>query len=815
MVERQENGVFEPGLGLAVVQEAGSRTGFALEAGRDGVLLKLQGAALGSLLSIADVVSTVPGVRPPFELASGPRGLRHLRSHLREASLTVRTRGLIDASRRASRGECTLEEISPRGGTLRIGGMLGGVPFTARLSIRPGRGAAQGSDVRLDVGSVRVWGLSGTPWRALPRVLAGLLPPGTVVSADDDGIDLALLPAVLRPLVASLGFKVPLVRGIGLTAVEVDRESIGLRFGSASIGAPAREPPPAIRLPDDPEEELSDLFARGPESAPPPEVEDRILAAGLDCPRLWPELLARARAAGEERPESVPAHLVAVLVAMHLRILVPVADRAVLLRRLVTAVGYEGDAREAACAGRLIAVETESLPVAEAIEILEALRARGVVEPAVLAATALALDRSGRRDEASATRARALSMTTPAGLEAFVRSTTDALARAGLGEVAVRWIEDAADHAAAGRLGPEGASFSRRFRVMAACLRFVDGDRDAARTLVRAVLEDAPGDRSALDLLQSMASDDRSWAEVVSRLRTAAGRESGRMKALLLIEAGGLLTDRLGLRHQASDVFAEAVRADPDCDPGTGLLERTFLETGRPALALEVLRRRIAVAADGDERTRLVEGAFRAARAAGDSEAATAIAGEWLRLDPTGRTALESVRALFEETGDQEGLERIRLTLHDLNSGARGRDVQAPRVEGIPAVREPFSLEAAEAWLAAGDVESACRAVAERMAEGPDDPDTLRLYVRCLAAAGRTDAAIDACRRLADCADTDPAGRVDALLDLADLASLVDGGEDLAVSALAEAAMVAPDDPRILEAASRIDPAGVPGGGAA
>jgi tetratricopeptide (TPR) repeat protein len=662
------------------------RAVFSLEMSRDGVLLRLDAAALADVLVVRDLVLRVPHVRYPFDCSAGPRALQ---SHLAEVrSVVVDLRLDAVARRLAAAGDLSVESLAGCGRCVVASGSLEGEPFTCRLDAAPGWGDA---DVVLVPREPRAFGPTRSAWSAIPRLLAALV-PGPLACREGGGLGLRVLKPVLGALMAPLGFKVPSTRHVRLASVEAGPRAIRLTYGPGGPEAPAAVA--AAPFAGDAETEAFEaLDALGALAAADDAGQtDRFLAAGVAVPRLWPEVLARARVAGDERPERVLPHLAGVVVASRMND-VPAADLERMARRLVAALQGEEEATDARLAGRLVASLSDRLPPVAALALASEVRSRCPAEADAMLAAARALDRLGRPAEAGPLRLRALTLAPGTAAVATIRREVRSLDDLGLRERASAFLEEAAAAAGDGRLGQDGAAVRSSAWLELASREATDpAGRERGRERLRRLLASDPCDPDALDLLVALAEDDRDVAEAAGLLRAAAQREAGPARARHLLAAGRLLGDRLSLKRQAAEALEAAFEADPS-DPEVAealdaVLAGLRLPEPRFALATERLR----TATGAADRAALLAVAVAAAEAAGAPAAARVHADEWVRIEPTSREALGRARRVFEAAGDREALARVLGSLADLATSEPERRAIEADLRALGPFGEPSAV---------------------------------------------------------------------------------------------------------------------------
>ena len=806
---------------LARVDAPSERAVFSLEMGRDGVLLRLPAAALGSLLVIRDLVLRVGNVQFPFDYTSGPRALSSHLSTLSGAVLEVRFQGILERIRPAG---IELVRMSGEAGSVVIQGRVDGVPFTVRVEVRVSPHGG-GADVLLNPRDPRVYGLVGIAWNRLSELLKSTIPAALQVGGRGTAVGLRILRPALTALLTPMGFKVPLLRDAAVTSVEVLPHGIRLSFGPAG---PARGLPEFRLFETAPEvgndaegaalEAMKELARGGADGS----VLERFLQAGIAVQRLWPEVLARAWAAAEERPEAVLPNLVAALLAPRFPDLVGAGDRTKLARRLLAAVDGPGESVDAGLAAGLVASLSDGLAPHDAVEVLARMRARGAPDPAILLASARALDRVGRRDEARPLRLRALAVTPSGDVGRMLGAEIDQLMRSGLEDAATAWLDEVIAACDDGRFGSESGPVRRRARLVRAAQDAMGpGDGDGPRRRVKELQAEDPSDPEVLELLLSLSTTDRDVAEAVAGFRAAAEKTSGAARAGLLRTAGLAMSDRLGLRRQAAQVLEEARQEAPGDDALAEALDRVYEALSWADRRLALVEERLQRERDPAVRVRLVGLATRLAEETGQAEVAARTVTEWMDLEPTGREPLLAGRRVFSARGDTAALHRVLGSLADLakdpeerarleaelaeleQRGAGGEAADELDRMDREASRVATDVREGLAALGAGDPERAWVLASSALALDADDVSAMRLAVQAGAAAGRLDDAVAACERLAS-RRFEPDEQAEALLDLADLSVLATPGSEGPI--LARLARAIPGDPRVLEAARRLAP---------
>ncbi len=646
---------------------APERNVFTLEMGPDGVRLRLDGAVLDGFLAIGNLVLSVPHARRSFDYTAGPRSLQSALTRLEQVDVELDLEAAV--SRLGSVPGIRVAGFRARDGKVSVSGEVDGTPFTLRLAPGPGAGGAAG-DLVLRFDEPRVYGWIGRAWDRLGIALAGTVPPPLGVRVDRHSASLDVLRPLLTPLLAGMGWKVPLLDGVALASVRVLDGKVRLRFQAtpgatvATVPAPGGEEDTAVA--EDPEAVVrAALVDRAPPEAGIPGT--RLMLNGVVATRLWPEVLVAARALGEERPEWVLPHLVGVLLAARMPELVSAADVVLLARRLMAAVEASGDPADLSLAGRLVATIAFDLPPNDALSLTEALRTRGVADPVVLESAAMALDRLGRGAEARVVRARLMALA-PAGRTGEVlRAAVDRLDRAGLSEVASGWLDETIDRCGEGRFGSEGESIRRQAQLLGAARESLAGN-PAGRARLLDLLRRNPADPEALDLLLATAGSDREAAEAVLRMQEAAASVPPPGKARWLKDAALATLDRLGLRRQAADLLEEALAADPRDPEVSDLLDRVCADLGRDERRLSLARARLSFVSDPDARTEALLRVARLSESAGDFAESARCVAEVLRRDPTNREALEAGVRVFAAAGDEPAMVRAWETLLDLEA---------------------------------------------------------------------------------------------------------------------------------------------------
>lgn len=642
------------------------RNVFSLEMGPDGVRLRLGAAVLGDWLVLKELVLRVPHVPRSFDYTAGPRSLQSALTRLEGVVVELRLDGLTSRIRDVPGIE--VAGIRAQGGRLSVSGTVDQAPFTLRLIPEASGPTDVPADLSVRFEEPRIYGWIGRAWDRLGPALASALPSALRVAVERDRVLLSVLRPVLMPLLAGMGCKVPLVDGVILSSVRAEDNRLILRFEAADAQAARPALDDDCRVPESPENEARAAL-RVLEQGFDPKAGTRLLENGVVVPRLWPEVLFTARALGEDRPEWVLPHLVGVLLAARMPEIVSWKDVAVLARRLLASVEATGDPADLALAGRLVATIAFDLDPREALDLLDAVRVRGVSDPAVLEAAALALDRLGRGAEARSVRARLLALA-PAGCTAEVlRSVVDRLDRAGLGSVASAWLDETIVLSEEDRFGSEGPSIRRQALLLSAARTSLAGDA-RGRLLLLDLLRQNAGDREALDLLLVTARTDREAAEVIARLRDAAAGTSGAPRAAFLRDAARATVDRLGLRRQAVELLEAALEADPLDIEAADALDRLCADLGMEDRRLALALARLSWTTDPEARVEALLRVARLAEKTGDINEAARCVSEVLAGDPTNREALETGIRVFASSGDESALVRAWDTLLDVDARA-------------------------------------------------------------------------------------------------------------------------------------------------
>lgn len=814
------------------------RTPLSLEMDRDGVRLRLASAVFDDLLGLEDLVLRVPHVGRAFDCTSGPRALQPAITRLDGVTVHVPLDRVIARVRPLAEPILALSRLRASGNRLVLSGVVGAVPFTVEIRVEP---SARPGAIRLRLVDPRLWVPSDRSWRLLASGVAAAVPDAIRVASGEDWIDVAILRPVLTGLAANLGYKVPLMADAALQAVRVEPDRVSLRFGPGPMPGDAAVPPVG-RLPENAESEAREVLEAMAGGARDPALVERFLRAGVAVPRMGPEVLARARTLGEDRPEAVLPHLAGALVLARDVRLAPESDTVRIARRLVAAVEAGGDALEMALAGRLLARIAAALSPAAALAVLDEVRSRGVEDASVLVGVALALDRLGRREEARAARSRALALVPVGATADTLREMVARLEAAGLDEVAAGWLEETIGQCDQGTFGSEGGAIRRQAVVLLATRDSLSPDRaEEARRRLRELLQADPCDREALDLLLALASCGREAAEAVARFKAAADVASGEARAGYLMDAAGATLERLGLRRQAVDLLEAAREAAPRNEAITAALDRLYQDLGLADRRLALIRHRLAWTEDPVRRGVLRFDGAVLAEALGLPETVLELLRPLLDEDPTHVPALRLAVSAARAAGDASLAERAAASLADLapeaeppRPPARPDPVRAPvatRPPGVPAPAasgprlvdgppdevsgeadaEIDRYEAEARWLKArvdgaaaaldaGDAATALDAALDALRVDPVHVGALRLAVAAATAAGQLDQALELGRRWIDRLFS-PAEQVAALIELADLQRLRSDDPAGPAGLLARAAAVAPEDPRVLAAA--------------
>ena len=640
---------------------------FSLEMGPDGVHLRLCGVGLQDWLLVSDLVLSVPHVPRSFDYSAGPRSLQSELTRLERVVIEIKVDRLFERLR-VSRG-MEVSGMRILADQIVVSGQTEGSPFTLRLHPKaPMSGQDQG-DIEVQFDDPHVFGWVSRSWDRLGEILSLAIPNEVRASSNRTSVRLNVLRPVLMPLLCGMGCKIPVMEGVGVSAIRFDSGRLVLEFEAGVVSERSIVLESTKNLPEipvDPEGEartaLAVLAGNGD-----PIAAARLLTCGVVVPRLWPEVLIAARNLGEERPEWVLPHLVGLLLATRMPEIVSSADIVQLARRLLAAVESSESSADLFHAGRLIATVSFDLSPDEALSLMDGVRSRGVSEPVVLEAAALALDRLGRTAEARAVRARLLALAPTGRIPEVLGAVVDRLDRAGLNAVATSWLDDTLARSEEGRFGSEGPVVHRLAMLLRATREILAGDPNG-RVRLQSLLRLNPSDREALDLLLLAARSDREVAEAVVSFRDAADSVSGSERASLLRDAARATSDRLGLKRQSVSLLEDALSADPRDMESVDALDRLCTDLGMNDRRLVLARTRLAMASGLEARAQAQLRVAGLAELVGDiNEAAACISGI-LACDPTNREALEAGIRVFAGCGDDASLRGAWETLLDLDA---------------------------------------------------------------------------------------------------------------------------------------------------
>lgn len=803
---------------------------WSLEMDRDGVQLRLASALFDAFLGLSDLALRVPYVGRTFDYTAGPRALQCELTRLANVTVHVSFSDLMDKVRGSLDGHGFIRQVHGGRDRVVLSGAIDETPFTIAVRVEP---ASHPGAVRLRFVDAHCWDWTPTNWEVLPARIGATIPASLRLASGPDWVELSVLRPVLTRLTTGLGYKAPLLDGTTLIDWHCEQDRLKLFF------APGPQPPiPAISdvsLQSQPAEAVArsvlDDLAGG--NRDPSQLE-RFLRAGAAVPRLAPEVLARAWALGDDRPEAVLPHLIALVVLSRHPNLSPDPDTVRTARRLLAAVEVEDNPLEMFLAAQLIARVSLSMAPRFALEILEDVRAHRVETAAVLEALALALDRLDRRSEARGVRSRALALVPVGQTAATLRQMVNRLESHGLEEVAASWLEQTIEQCDQGAFGSEGGAIRRQAVLLLATRESLDQTRaEHARRRLRDLLAVDPCDREALDLLLALASCGREAAEAIARMKAAAEATHGESRAGFLLDAASATIERLGLRHQAVELLEASLEAAPRNEAATVALDRLYGELGLAPRRLALILRRLEGTHDPVERGVLRFDGAVLAREVGDLPVAATLLGVLLDEEPTHVPGLQLALDVATVLGDSAWVTRLHTVLHDLGhvphapspSQPTVRAVGAPPqpaplepapvdpepVEGQDASEEMDRFEAESRWLrermaggasllASGDPAGALAAAQDVLEVDPVHLGALRLAVQAATAAGELDRAVDLGRRWVD-RIFKPADQVAALLELADVQRLRSLDPAGAVAMLARAASVLPDHPEALSAA--------------
>ncbi|HOD06478.1 MAG TPA: hypothetical protein PKG98_00095, partial [Myxococcota bacterium] len=191
------------------VTTIGRRNFFSLEMTPAGVSLRLDAAAVNTVsgpVVVRSLALDVPGVGRSFDFQAGPRGLRSRLTILKsvEIELGLATIGRMIQEAGTVVGAGPVEVEPDRSDSLILGGLISGIPWSCRTLFSRG----QSGEVVSIVVEPRIFGVGDVSWNSVARGVAGVFG-----RADRIG---GILRSSIKPLLAGLGFKIPLMNQAGL-----------------------------------------------------------------------------------------------------------------------------------------------------------------------------------------------------------------------------------------------------------------------------------------------------------------------------------------------------------------------------------------------------------------------------------------------------------------------------------------------------------------------------------------------------------------------------------------------------------------------
>lgn len=695
------------GVTTLTVASSGRKSFFSLEMTPDGVSLRLEAASSrisGLTARIFDLALSVPWLNFPFDYTSGPRALQN---HLTELdSLTVEIGfDLLACLVRGDREPAVKVERGSQG-TVVFSGVADHVPWSVRTAFEAGiRG-----DVILKFLYPRTFVLSDMPWATVPGILTE--------SVQNREISIPLARMVLKPLMAGLGFKLPLMTRTIFTKAEVSADKVAFRFAVAD----ANSLPNAISDTENESLEKSRVDLREPSGILAKLASSSKDAAGImefvesatGSPVLWPEILARSLELGNERPELVSTQLAAVLTGSENPGWLDNEELFRVCRRLLSSAQNEGCREEVERCAVLISRVVDRFAPPDSLSILDEIRTAGFETREVLEAAAVTFDRLGRHLDASTTRLRALAMVPARSAPDAVRALVDRMDVNGFVDQTAQWLLELLNLGARGRFGSASDAIHRTAVVLLASRNAMSGREDAWKMLQEALVS-KPDDPEILELLLTLSGESHEIAEAISLFQTAAENTAGRAKCDLLTMAGRALNERFGLKRRAVELLEQAFEADPECRETAELLDRLYDVLQKPGNRAELAWKRLSVCSDSPERIRLLSITMNSAMEAGLTRKSAVAARELLRLDPANPVFLETAERVFAASGEVDGLREVREALEDLGLSN-------------PSSPPPDKSEI-DAALAAGDLERAIGLLKEDL--GPSREKSSRSSPDC------------------------------------------------------------------------------------
>ncbi|MFW5968745.1 MAG: hypothetical protein ACOCV2_14570, partial [Persicimonas sp.] len=165
----------------------------------------------------------------------------------------------------------------------------------------------------------------------------------------------------------------------------------------------------------------------------------------------------------------------------------------------------------------------------------------------------------------------------------------------------------------------------------------------------RRALEGNEHDRDVLNALERLYTNTENFEELANILRRQADFADPQRRAELLERVGALCEEALDRPHDALEAYTELLDERPDSLEAFDALERLNAELGQWMELVDVLRRRLDVARDDDERVAILERlADTYADKLDDQVEAVGVHREILQFEPNHRGSLEALEAIFE-----------------------------------------------------------------------------------------------------------------------------------------------------------------------
>src|SRR5512133_880824 len=222
-----------------------SGAGFELRLERGGAYVRLADQPVLPGVRLDALTLQVPDVKFPFDVGRGSGQFRSRLCDLVELAVTVSPEVAQAALAAAAPGSFGIEavEIAFRPGFSEIAGRLAGGPaFTLRGGLVPDgeRGVA------VLFHSPRVYGPAPIAAALLPHLARRMLDAAAGEALRGD-----LVPALLRRLLGSRGWKVPRLDGARLAAAEIADGAARVAWDRGGSGAPALSPDPDLLAADE------------------------------------------------------------------------------------------------------------------------------------------------------------------------------------------------------------------------------------------------------------------------------------------------------------------------------------------------------------------------------------------------------------------------------------------------------------------------------------------------------------------------------------------------------------------------------------